>query len=316
MIRIGINLPQIGPFASADTVRTTAVAAEAAGYSSVWVLDRILKPDRPRSAYPGMPDGEVPEAMVRVLDPIGALTYAAAVTERVRLGTSVLVAPWYPPVLLARALTTLDVLSGGRAVVGLGTGWSIDEYEAVDVPFNERGARLDEAIDVLTRVWTEERVEYEGRSARIAPCRIEPKPVQAGGPPILLGAFSPAALTRAALRASGWNPAALPPSVVAAGWGFVRDTAAGAGRDPDALELVVRANIVLTPVPLGTDRPACVGSIEQVAEDLAAYQAAGAHEVILGVGVDASDIGSVIEQIDEVAATAGLPVARLGAAAR
>jgi probable F420-dependent oxidoreductase len=315
-MRIGMNLPQIGPFASADAIRTTAQAAEAAGYASLWVLDRLLKPDRPRSLYPGMPDGEVPEAMVRVLDPIGSLTYAAAVTERVRLGTSVLVAPWYPPVLLARALTTLDVLSGGRAVVGLGTGWSLDEYEAVDVPFGERGVRLDEAIDVLTAIWTHDRVTHDGRTGRIAPSRIEPKPVQAGGPPILLGAFSAAALTRAALRAQGWNPAGLPPDVVAAGWAFVRDTAARAGRDPDTLELVVRANIVLTSKPLDGERPACIGSAEQVAHDLDRYRAVGAHELILGVGLDADDVETVIDQLDEIVSAADLPIGPLGAIAR
>lgn len=315
-MRIGVNLPQIGPFASADAIRTTAVAAEAAGYASVWVLDRLLKPERPRSDYPGMPDGQVPEAMVRALDPIASLTYAAAVTERVRLGTSVLVAPWYPPALLARALTTLDVLSSGRAVVGLGTGWSLDEYEAVGVPFRERGARLDEVIDVLTTIWTQDRVAHEGRTSRIAPCRIEPKPVQAGGPPILLGAFSPAALTRAALRAQGWNPAGLPADVVAAGWGFVRDTAAAAGRDPDTLELVIRANIVLTPDHLDGERPPCVGSAEQVAHDLAAYRDLGPDELILGIGLDAHDVETVVDQLDTVVSTADLPIGLLGAAAR
>lgn len=315
-MRIGINLPQIGPTASADTIRATAVAAESAGYASLWVLDRILKADQPRSAYPASPDGELPEVMSRVLDPIGTLVYAAAVTSTVRLGTSVLVAPWYPPVLLARALTTLDVLSGGRAVVGLGTGWSLDEYESVAVPFDERGARLDETIDVLTAIWTNERVAYTGRSARIAPSRIEPKPVQAGGPPILLGAFTPVALRRIALRANGWTPAGLPPEMVATAWGYVRDTAAQAGRDPDSLELAVRANIVLTPQPLDGARPPCVGSVEQVAEDLAAYQAIGAHELILGVGLDAEDLDSVVEQLDQVVRAADLPVGLLGAGVR
>src|SRR5262245_61829782 len=108
-MEIGLNLPQVGQLATPDNVRTAAITAEAAGYSSLWVLDRILGAVEPRSAYPASADGTMPAELATILDPIGTLTYAAAVTDRVRLGTSVLVAPWYPPVLLARALTTPDL---------------------------------------------------------------------------------------------------------------------------------------------------------------------------------------------------------------
>src|SRR5262245_51665296 len=118
-MKIGLALPQIGSLATADNIRTAAIAAEAAGYSSVWVFDRILGANDPRSAYPASPDGRMPDELATVLDPIGTLTLAAAVTERVRVGTSVLVAPWYPPVLLARMLTTVDIISNGRLDAGL-----------------------------------------------------------------------------------------------------------------------------------------------------------------------------------------------------
>src|SRR5512143_2952074 len=138
---IGLALPQIGTLATSENLRAAAVAAERAGYSSVWVFDRILGAHDPRSDYPASPDGRMPEELATVLDPIATLALAAAVTERVRLGTSVLVAPWYPPILLARMLTTLDVLSDGRLMAGLGLGWSVDEYESVAVPMTERGSR-------------------------------------------------------------------------------------------------------------------------------------------------------------------------------
>ena len=311
-MQIGINLPQVGQLASPASVRATAVAAEAAGYSSLWVFDRILGAVEPRSAYPGAPDGRMPEDLATVLDPIGTLTYAAAVTERVRLGTSVLVAPWYQPVLLARALTTLDLFSEGRLTVGFGTGWSLDEYESVNVPMRERGARLDETLDVLEAIWTTDPVSFEGRFSRIVPSTIAPKPAQAGGPPIILGAFSPTALDRIARRAAGWNPVGLPFEFVEPMWATVLELAAGHGRDPESLRMVMRANIVLTDSPIdGAERSVFTGSVEQVAEDIERARSLGTHELVLGVGIGLRRSAEVLEQLDLVATTADLPVGSL-----
>src|SRR5262245_32189774 len=132
-MRVGFSLPQIGNLAGPAAVRTVAERAEAVGYDSLWVVDRLLSPVLPKSPYPGKPDGKLPEGAKRVLDPIGTLVFAAACTTRARLGTSILNLPYYNPVLLARELTTLDVLSEGRLVVGFGTGWSEDEYDAAGV---------------------------------------------------------------------------------------------------------------------------------------------------------------------------------------
>jgi alkanesulfonate monooxygenase SsuD/methylene tetrahydromethanopterin reductase-like flavin-dependent oxidoreductase (luciferase family) len=153
-MRIGLSVPQLGALAQPHAVTTVATEAEIAGYDSLWVMDRLLAPLHPRSAYPGTPDGALPAEHHRVLDPLVVLTHAAAVTDRVRLGTNVLVAPWYPPVPLARSLTTLDLLSGGRLTVGLGIGWSADEYDATGASMHGRGARLEEILDVLEHAWT------------------------------------------------------------------------------------------------------------------------------------------------------------------
>src|SRR5215467_341669 len=137
-MRLGIALPQIGSIAGPDSVGAVAQRAEVLGYDSLWVLDRILWPVAPQVPYP-LGDGSLPEQYKRALDPVETLTFAAALTRKIALGTSVLNLPWYNPVLLARRLTSLDVLSGGRLRVGLGIGWSPDEYEAAGAPWEDRG---------------------------------------------------------------------------------------------------------------------------------------------------------------------------------
>ena len=147
-MRRGFALPQIGSVAGPDALITVAKRAEALGFDSVWVLDRLLFPVEPRAPYP-VGDGTLPAKYQRTLDLVETLTFVAAHTSRVAVGTSVLNVPWYDPVLLARRLSTLDVLSGGRLRVGLGMGWSPDEYEAAGVPWQDRGKRADECIRVL-----------------------------------------------------------------------------------------------------------------------------------------------------------------------
>jgi probable F420-dependent oxidoreductase len=291
----GLALPQVGALADAAAARAVAMAADAAGWSSLWVLDRLLAPLAPRVPYPASPDGVLPPEQHVSLDPLGVLTLAAAVTERIRVGTSVLVAPWYPPVLLARSLTTLDHISGGRLDVGLGLGWSSDEYDAVGVSQRGLAGHAEEVLDVLDAVWTQPVVEHDGPRFRIAPSTIEPKPIQRPRPPVLLAAYTPAGLERVARRADGWMPAGLPVAAIAPMWATVRDLAAGHGRDPDQLRLVARANAKVTDRPLGDDRPSYWGTLEQITEDVAATAAAGAHEVILDLQATATTAAELLD---------------------
>jgi len=305
-MRLGISLPHVGRAASPDAISAAARWAETNGYDSVWVLDRVLAAEAPRTPYPASIDGQLPEEMKVVLDPILSLTVAALATQRVRVATSVLVAPWYPPVLLARSLTTLDHVSAGRLTIGLGMGWSVDEYEAVGVPQRHLASRLDEALDVLDAAWSPGTVSHCGARIRIVPSTIEPKPLQ-GRPPVLLAAYTPAGLDRVARRADGWNPAGLPLDAIAPMWHAVRELAHGHGRDPEDLELVVRANIKLHDHPLDGDRPAYHGSVEQVAADLDATRAAGAHEIVLGImGQDTADLTASLEEYAAITAAAEL----------
>jgi probable F420-dependent oxidoreductase len=297
-VRYGLAIPQVGSLADPAIIRAVAVEAERAGYASLWALDRLLAPVAPRTPYPAAPDGVLPVEQHTVLDPLGVLTLAAAVTSNIRIGTNVLVAPWYAPVLLARALTTLDHISSGRLTVGLGLGWSADEYDAVGVPQRDLAARAEEALDVLEAVWTGDVVSHRGARFDIAPSTILPKPVQGPRPPLLLAAYTPAGLDRIARRADGWTPAGLPVDAIAPMWSMLRSAAADHGRDPEELALVVRANIKVLDAPLGSDRPSYWGTVDQIVDDLAATRRAGAHEVIL-------DLQSCTSTAAELLALAG-----------
>jgi probable F420-dependent oxidoreductase len=305
-MRLGITLPHVGRAASTDAIATAAGWAETSGYDSVWVVDRVLAAEDPRSPIPGTVDPTPPDEMRVSFDPILSLAVAATATRRVRVGTSVLVAPWYPATLLARSLTTLDHLSSGRLTVGLGLGWSLDEYEAVGVPMRHLGSRLDETIDVLDAVWSPGVVSHCGPRVRITPSSIEPKPLQVR-PPLLLAGYRPAGLDRIARRADGWIPSGLPIDAVGPMWRAVRDLAAGHGRRPDDLELVVRANVHLTDGPLGAERATYHGNLEQVCTDLDATRATGADEIILDLpGQNAHDVEAEIEQYGAITRAADL----------
>ncbi|MCI3932396.1 TIGR03619 family F420-dependent LLM class oxidoreductase [Streptomyces sp. AN091965] len=242
-MHIGIALPQYGTHAREESIAPFARDAEAAGFDSLWVGDRSLTPVAPSDLYPGhTPDNPYPPEYKTFMDPLTVLTVAAAATTRVRLGTSTLNAPWYPPLLLARTLTTLDRVSGGRLDAGLGIGWLRDEYTAVNADFGKRGARLDEILDVLEGIWTEETFEHEGPHWRIPRSYVGLRPVQQAGPPVYLGGFSPAAMARVGRRAAGWVGVTLPPEALAGLWSIARGAAEAAGRDPGALRREIRHN--------------------------------------------------------------------------
>lgn len=278
-MRVGFILPNIGPLASPEMLVQAAQKAEALGYDSLWVTERLLYPVKPQTPYPASADGSLPAGYKHALDPLEALTFVAARTSKVALGTSVLDMPYYNPVLLARRLTTLDVLSGGRLRVGFGIGWSKDEFDAVGVPFADRGRRADEFLQVLKAIWTTDPVEFHGRYYQVPRSLIGPKPVQKPHPPIYLAAFVPQALKRAAVYANGWNPVGIPAEGMAKMMAQLREMAKAAGRDPAAMEVVVRANIHVTQEPLGADRWIFSGSLDQVRADIEKVRAVGVQEV-------------------------------------
>jgi probable F420-dependent oxidoreductase len=273
-------------------------AAEALGYDSLWACDRTLAPINPSDGYGGMPGVVMPPAFKTFLDPLAALTFAAAHTRRVRLGTSTLNAPWYPPVLLARALTTLDVLSNGRVDAGLGISWLRDEYAAVNVPWADRGGRFDETLDVLEKIWASEIVEHHGKYFDIVETTIEPKPVQRPRPPILLAGFAPAAVRRVGARADGWLAVGMPIPYLAGLWTSVQAEAEKAGRDPGAVRGVLRLNPHLTESPAPADQVHERGTLEQVIEYARDAIALGLDEVFIDLAFTCSSTDQLIDIAD------------------
>jgi probable F420-dependent oxidoreductase len=299
-LRVGFVLPQVGSMAGPGALIAVARRAEELGYDSLWVTDRLLFPLSPRAGYPPSADGSLPAPFQTVLDPLATLAFVAAHTNRVRLGTSVLNMPFYNPVLLARQLTTIDVVSEGRLDVGLGLGWSPDEFEAAGATFAGRGRRADEFIRVLKTIWTTDPVEFEGEYFRIAPSIIRPKPVQKPHPPLYLAAFTPGAMRRTAAFGDGWNPAALPLEAMAQMISAIRAMAGEAGRAAEEVGFVVRANCHITDEAQPDGRAVFVGSIDQVAEDARAVEALGATGIFFDVqySPDVNTTQDVLERME------------------
>jgi len=282
-MRIGFGLPNIGPLGSPENLELVAERAEALAYNSLWTIERLLWPVKPQTPYPVTPDGSLPEGYKYSLDPLDTLTFVAARTRKVALGTSVLDLPYYNPVLLSRRLTTIDILSRGRLRVGLGLGWSQDEMDASGANMKQRGAMADEFLQVLKAIWTTNPVKYQGKFYRVPESYINCKPVQKPHPPIYMAAFAPAALKRLATLADGWNPVAIPLAGMEQMFGAVRKMAKEAGRDPAHMAMVVRANLHITDAPLGADRTIFTGTMDQIGEDARACKKIGAHELIYDV---------------------------------
>jgi probable F420-dependent oxidoreductase len=278
-MKIGFALPNIGPIGSLESVSQVAQRAEALGYNSLWTIERLLWPVKPQTPYPGTPDGLLPEQYKYSLDPLDTLTFAAAQTKTIALGTSVLDIPYYNPVMLARRLTTIDYLSHGRLRVGFGLGWSKDEMDAAGADMKQRGARADELLQVLKAIWTTNPVEYHGKFYQVPKSYILPKPVQKPHPPIYLAAFAPPALKRLATLADGWNPVGIPIEGMAQMFNGLKQMAKEAGRDPSSLAMVVRANLEITDKPLGKERMIFTGTLDQIKEDVAGCKQIGAHEL-------------------------------------
>ncbi len=278
-MRVGISLPHLGPQALPDNLVKIASRAEELGYDSVWVLERLLWPIAPKEPYPAAPDGRLPETYQSVLDPIETLTFVAAHTTKVQLGTSVLVLPYHSPIELARRLASLDVLSKGRVLAGVGAGWSRDEFEAAGTPFERRGARCDEFLRAMIEIWTKDPVKFDGEFYHIPESKVGPKPVQKPYPPIYLAGFGQYTFDRAAKFGNGWNPAGIMSFEALEGMiKQFRQTAERAGREN--MEVVLRTFTMLFKEPGGSNRSPMTGSADQIREDTARLRDIGVTHLI------------------------------------
>ncbi len=205
-IGIGLGLPQLGQHVTADAVRQFCVRAEELGYASVWVQEHLFYPHANTSGYAGRESTEVHPAYRSVFGPFELMAYAAAVTERITIGSSILVAGYHRPIELAQRLATLDQLSDGRLVAGLAAGWSVEEHLQMGVDPKTRGRRMDELVAALQACWGPDPVSFEGEFFSIPVSDVQPKPVQQPHPPLLSGLKSGAGLRRTAALFDIWNP--------------------------------------------------------------------------------------------------------------
>ncbi|MEU4196381.1 TIGR03619 family F420-dependent LLM class oxidoreductase [Kribbella sp. NPDC026611] len=275
---LGIALPTYGDDAGTEAIVETAERAERIGLDSVWTYERILRPTAEVQYAPGGPSFPLPDFYKSAYTPLETLAFVAARTSRVRLGTSIVNALFHAPAILGRRFATLDQLSGGRVVVGLGQAWMKEEFETVGVPMKRRGAGFSEYLEALRAVWAEDPVSFSGRFYEIAESDVNPKPVQVGGPPIVVGTASPAGLERAGRAGVGINLNTAPLDDLKSMITTFKNAAAGASHDPDVQPIVIRVNEEITPQPLSGDRLPLAGSPEQIAEDLQQLEALGVTE--------------------------------------
>lgn len=214
-MKFGIFAPLANPFATPDYLQALGAAVEERGFDSIWVAEHVVLFDEYKSQYPYANDGRIPvRPESGIFDPFAALSYLAAVTTKVRLGTGICLVPQRNPVYTAKEVATLDWLSGGRFDLGIGVGWLAEEFAALGVPFDDRGGRCRAYIDVMKTLWADPIAEYRGEFYELPPTRQYPKPVQKPHPPIHFGGESDAALRRVADIGQGWYGFGLEPAQV------------------------------------------------------------------------------------------------------
>ena len=284
-----------------------AQKAEELGFDSAFVGDHVVIPDSFVSDYPYSATGEFTGmASGEWLDQLVTLTYVGAVTERIRLGSGVLILPHRNPVVTAKMLATMDVLSKGRLIVGVGVGWLREEFEALGLPpFSERGAVGNEYLLVFKELWTEENPRFEGEYCNFANIRFKPKPAQKPHPPIWVGGESGPALRRAATLGDAWHPIGSNPRfplVTAEQMGRavarLRRYAERAGRDPAKVGVAYRAPRYLLGSESDRTQP-FMGTAEQIAEDVAEFASAGVSYLVFDFRRD--EVADTVAVMDEFA---------------
>ena len=304
-MKVGLLLPQTGQLATSENILHIAKEAEKERFDSVWVFERLLWPVKPQTPYAGVPDLPIPTEYQNVLDPLEVLTYVAGNTERISLGTSIIDMLFHNPVTLARRFATLDVLSGGRVIAGLGIGWSKDEYDAAGVPYRKRGARADEYMQALKRTWTDDVVEFKGQFYNIPASKIGPNPVQKPHPLILLGGYTPKTFPRIVNYANGWMPIAgtAPIEQQEQAIKGLRETARKANKDPSSIRIFVLSypNVLDSSQSSSSSnqpRSPMGGTIDQIGSDIDRFKSIGADHFIFGYAF--SPIGREAKKMMEV----------------
>jgi probable F420-dependent oxidoreductase len=282
----GLILPHFTAFAKEEPAKrivAVAEAAEALGYSTVWVADHLIFPTKLEYVFnPTDP----------FLEPLTVLGALALRTSRVKLGTAVLVLPYRHPIYTAKALATIDVLSGGRVIVGVGAGWLEAEFAAFGVPFAERGSRTDETIELFKALWTQDIPHFAGRHFQVDNVKFVPQPLQKPRPPILVGGMTKGALRRTARLADGWIAIGKGPEDLKAPLATLRDLMLKAGRKPEELRICML--------------PITSPSLEQVINDVPRYTELGVHHLYLSFRAWTGEFPQLLELMARFAREVGL----------
>jgi len=246
-MKFGLRYCNTGPYTDPAKAVALLQAAEEAGFESAWTVEHVVVPRDYRSAYPYSPDGRMPgrEPAFSIPDPLIWMAYVAAATTRIKLATGILILPEHNPVLCAKQVATLDHLSNGRVILGIGVGWLKEEFDALGIPFARRGKRTEEYVAAMRALWEQDAPSFAGEFVRFDGAYMRPKP-RHGTVPIVIGGHSEAAARRAGRIAQGFFPArGAPPELL----GAMREAAREAGRDPDAIEITVSAPEDLARIP-------------------------------------------------------------------
>jgi probable F420-dependent oxidoreductase len=237
-MKFGLMYANAGPFAYPDMLTHLATTAERVGVESVWAVEHVVIPVGYQSTYPYDPSGRIPAPdQLPLPDPLIALTWAAAATKTLRLATGILILPQRHPLYVAKEVATLDVLSNGRVILGIGVGWLREEFEALGIPFEERFARTAETVRALRSLWAEEARPFTGRFFRWGKLESHPKPVQRPGVPIVVGGHTELAARRAARYGDGFFPGVADDEKLVWLLGVMRDECRKLGRDPATIEV-------------------------------------------------------------------------------
>jgi probable F420-dependent oxidoreductase len=313
VLTFGGHLPVFGPIATRGNVLAFARRMEALGYESLWASDHVVLPYSIKSKYPYNPTGQFPlPPQSNFLEPLTTLALVAGVTERARLGTTILVLPHRHPVLAAKMLATLDHLAEGRVILGVGVGWMREEIEILGGDYDRRGAWSDEAIRIMRACWSEERPRHRGEFFSFEEIGVAPQPPRRTIP-IWVGGHTPRALRRVAELGDGWHAAFTPPDAFARDIGRLREECAKRDRRFEDLAITLRVGLSFRDTPGGSDRKPLQGTPEQIVGDIRRYCELGVGSFLLEARYrDLDDMVSIFERFareirPQVAATPWRP---------
>lgn len=301
-MKFGIAYPT---FLDGDEIRRFAVRTEELGFESIWVGDHVVFPAKAPDGYPYTEDGSFqrpPDAPF--IEPFTLLSFIASVTSHIKLGTTVIIVPYRHPIVQAKMFASLDVLTGGRAICGVGVGWLKEEFDALDAPFAKRGAMTDEYLEIFKCLWTEPIPSYDGQFHQFSDITFEPKPVQKPYIPIWVGGHSRNAIRRSVHHGNAWHPTRQTPEWMAERLPFLRSYALEHGRDPAEITISLKRHLHFTelgvelgggPLTTGT----VIGTAQDVLDDVKRCQDMGIDQVTFDFRI--SDFDQCVRIVEHLA---------------